>query len=165
MASGDTLIQFSPLNNEPPSSNYATLDTINLHPVLDFDASTDESAVFSSVMPQHYAGTTGVTVYLHWLTSVTSNDVIWDVSFERVGDGQLDIDAGDSFTAVNSVTDTAPGTAGFVTIASVAFTDGPDMDSIAVGEGFRLKVTRDANNGSDTLAADTSLRWVEIRET
>ncbi len=50
MASGDTLLIFGPLHNEPPSSDAATFDTRNLHPVLDFDASTDESAVFSSII-------------------------------------------------------------------------------------------------------------------
>ncbi len=162
MASGDTLLRFHPYNNEPPTSNYATLDLRNNHPVLDFDKDTDESAVFSEIMPRQYSGATGVTVYIHWSADgVTVNDVIWDVSFERIGDGQLDVD-GDSFAAVNSVTDTAPGTDGFVTIANVTFTDGADMDSVAVGELFRTKVTRDA---SDDLDADAELHAVEIKET
>lgn len=164
MASGDTLIVFTPLHNEPPSANFATLDTRNYHPCLDFDASTNESAVFSAVMPQSYAGTTGVTVYIHYaMSSATANTVDWDVSFERIGDQQLDIDA-DSFAAVNSVDDTTvPGTSGNVDIVSVAFTDGADMDSVAVGESFRLKVTRDA--ASDDAAGDAELYKVEIRET
>lgn len=164
MASGDTLLIFHPYNNEPVSSNYATLDTRNQHPCLDFDASTNESAVFSSVMPQSYAGTTGVTVYLHYaMSSATTNTVDWDVAFERIGDQQLDID-GDSFAAVNSVDNTTvPGTTGLVDIVSVAFTNGSDMDSVAAGESFRLKVTRDATN--DDAAGDAELYKVEIRET
>lgn len=164
MASTDTLLVFTPLHNEPPSSNYATLDTRNLHPVLDFDATTNESAVFSAVMPQHYAGTTGVTVYVHYaMSSATANTVDWDVAFERIGDQQLDIDS-DSFAAVNSVDNTTvPGTSGLVDIANVAFTDGADMDSVAAGEGFRLKVTRDA--ASDDAAGDAEILFVEIRET
>ena len=165
MASGDTLLTFFPADNEPVSTNAATLNTRNLHPILDFDKDTDESAVFSAVMPRHYAGTTGVTVYIHWSADgVTTNNVIWDVSFERIGDGQQDIDS-DGFAAVNSVTDTAPGTDGFVTIASVTFTVGADMDSVVMGELFRLKLTRDANNGSDTLAADAQFHSIEIKET
>ena len=165
MASGDTLLTFHPSNNEQPAANYATLDFRNIHPVLDFDKDTDESAVFSGIMPRNYAGTTGVTVYIHWSADgVTVNDVIWDVSFERIGDGQQDVDS-DGFAAVNSVTDTAPGTDGFVTIANVTFTDGADMDSVAVGELFRLKITRDADNGSDDLAADAELHAVELKET
>jgi hypothetical protein len=164
MASGDTLLIFTPQMNEPPSSNYATLDVRNVHPVLDFDASTNESAVFSGVMPQNYAGTTGVTVYLHYaMSSAVANTVDWDVSFERIGDQQLDIDA-DSFAAVNSVDNTTvPGTSGNVDIVSVAFTNGADMDSVAKGEGFRIKITRDATN--DDATGDAELRFVEIRET
>ena len=164
MASGDTLLIFTPLHNEPPSSNPATLDMRNQHPVLDFDAGTNESAVFSAVMPRNYAGTTGVTVYLHYaMSSATSGDVDWDVAFERIGDQQQDIDS-DSFAAVNSVDNTTvPGTSGLVDIVNVTFTDGADMDSVAVGESFRLKVTRDA--ASDTATGDAELVKVEIKET
>ena len=164
MASGDTLLIFTPLHNEPPTSNYATFDVRNQHPVLDFDASTNESAVFSSVMPRSYAGTTGVTVYLHYAMSSAETDTVdWDVAFEQIGDQQLDID-GDSFAAVNSVDNTTvPGTTGLVDIVNVTFTDGADMDSVAVGEGFRMKVTRDAT--SDDATGDAELRFVEIKET
>ena len=164
MASGDTLVVFHPYNNEPPSSNYATLDTRNQHPCLDFDASTNEDAVFSGVMPQHYAGTTGVTVYIHYaMSSATADTVDWDAAFELVGDQDLDVD-GDDFAAVNSTDDTTvPGTSGLVDVISIAFTDGADMDSVAAGDGFRLKVTRDAS--SDDATGDAELYWVEIRET
>lgn len=162
MASGDTLAIFTPLHNEPPASAYATLDVRNSHPVLDLDAASNEDAVFGGVMPQHYAGG-GVTVYLHYaMSSATSGDVDWDVAFERIGDQQLDID-GDSFAAVNSVDNTiVPGTSGLVDVVSVAFTDGADMDSVAAGESFRLKVTRDA--ASDTASGDAELVKVELRE-
>ena len=164
MASGDTLLIFHPYNNEPPASNYATLDTRNSHPCLDFDATTNESAVFSSVMPQHYAGTTGVTVYIHYaMSSATSDTVDWDAAFELIGDQDLDID-GDSFAAVNSVDDTTvPGTSGLVDIVSIAFTDGADMDSVTPGDSFRLKITRDAS--SDDAAGDAELYKIEVRET
>ena len=163
MASGDTLIVYTPLNNEPPSSNFATLDVRNLHPVLDFDATTNESAVFSAVMPRSYAGG-GLTVYIHYaMTSATSGNIDWDIAFERIGDQQQDIDA-DGFAAVNSVDNTTvPGTSGNVDIVIVAFTNGADMDSIAVGEGFRMKIIRDA--AADTATGDGELLFVEIKET
>lgn len=164
MASGDTLLIFTPLHNEPPSSDYATLDTRNSHPVLDFNASApNESAIFSAVMPRSYAGG-GVTVYTHYAMSMaTSGDIDLDVAFERIGDQQLDIDA-DGFAAANSVDNTAvPGTSGLVDIASVAFTDGAEMDSVGAGDGFRLKLTRDA--ASDTASGDAEVLFVEIKET
>lgn len=163
MASGDTLLIFTPLHNEPPSSNPATLDLRNLHPCLDFDAATNESAVFSAVMPRSYAGG-GITAYLHYaMSSAEALTIDWDVAFERIGDQQLDID-GDSFAAVQSVDNTTvPGTTGLVDIVSIAFTDGAQMDSVAVGELFRLKVVRDAV--SDDAAGDAELLGVELKET
>lgn len=163
MASGDTLVPLTVLSNTPPSSNPATPDTRNIHPVLDFDDTTNESAVFSAYMPKSYGGG-GVTVYLGYsMTSATSGDIDWDVAFERIGDQQLDVDA-DSFAAVNSVDNTTvPGTAGNVDVVSITFTDGADMDSVAAGEWFRIKVTRDA--ASDTATGDAELHFVVIQET
>ena len=163
MASGDTLLTFFPYQNEPPSANYATLDLRNYHPVLDFDGATNESAVFSAIMPRSYSGG-GVTVYIHYsMTSDITNDIDWDAAFERIGDQQLDIDA-DSFATVQSVDNTTvPGTSGYVDIVSIAFTDGAQMDSVAVGELFRLKITRDA--ASDTSTTDAELHAIEIKET
>ena len=163
MASGDTLCRFFPANNEPPATNYATPDRRNGHPVLDFDGSTNEDAIFSDIMPQHYGGG-GVTVYLHYsMATAETDDTDWDVAFERIGDQQLDVDA-DNFAAANSVDGTTvPGTTGLVDVVSVAFTDGADMDSVAVGELFRLKVTRDASSDADNT--DSELHCVEIRET
>jgi hypothetical protein len=163
MASGDTLAVFHPYNNEPPSSAYATLDIRNQHPCLDFDASANESAVFSSIMPQNYDGG-GVTVYIHYaMSTAEANTVDWDAAFERIGDQQQDIDS-DGFASVQSVDDTTvPGTSGNVDIVSIAFTNGAQMDSIAVGESYRLKITRDAV--SDDASGDAELFKVEIRET
>jgi len=162
MASGDTLHIFTPLHNEPPTANFATLDTRNSHPVLDYDGAANEDAIFSGVMPQHYAGG-GVTVLLHVANDGIVNDHDWDVAFERIGDQGQDIDA-DGFAAVNSTDNTVvPGTSGLVDVISVTFTDGADMDSVVAGDSFRLLVRRDAV--SDTSTVDSQLLRVEIRET
>ena len=164
MASGDSLVLFLPQACELVSSNSAVLNVRNQHPVLQFDDTTNESVVFKAIMPQSYASTTGVTVYLHYsMASATSCDIDWDVAFERVSDSIQDIDS-DGFAAVNSVDNTTvPGTSGLVDVVSVAFTDGADMDSVVAGDGFRIKVTRDA--ASDTASGDAELWAVEIRET
>ncbi len=165
MASGNTLCQFFPQDNEPPSSNYATLDTRNSHLVLDFDASTDEAAVFKGILPSHYSGG-GITIKLHYaMTSATSGNIIWQTAIERIGDGQQAIDS-DGFATANSSSATAvPATSGHVDILSIAHTSGAQMDSLAAGEGFRLKVNRDADNGSDTATGDAELFAIEIVET
>jgi hypothetical protein len=165
MASGDSLLYWVPQDNEPPTGNPATPDRRNRHPLLDFDPDTDEFAVFSGVMPQRYLGTTGVTVYLHYsMTSAVAGDVYWGVAFERIGVGQQDLDD-DGWGADNSNNETVPGTSGHVSIIAIPFTDGVDMENVVAGEGFRIRVRRDADNPSDNAAGDAELRFVEIRET
>lgn len=165
MASGQSLLIFTPQHNEPPSSSYATPDTRNGHLVLDFDAAADESAIFKGILPRNYAGG-GVTVTLHWgATSATSGTCRWATAFERVGAGGQDIDS-DSFASANSTGGTADGTSGKLTATSIAHASGGEMDSLAAGETFRLKVTRDADgtSGTDDMAGDAELWAVEIRE-
>jgi hypothetical protein len=166
MASGNTLCVFTPLQNEPPASAYATLDLRNYHPVLDFDGSADEEAVFTGILPRHYAGG-GLTVYLHVMfTSATSGSAYWSASIERMDDGTLDLDA-DSIAAVQSAAGNPNGTSGIMTLVTITFTSGAQMDSLAAGEMFRLKIRRDADGsaGTDDVATDAELVGIEIKET
>ena len=163
MASGDSLQTFHPYHNEPPASNYATLDFRNNQPVLDFDDTTAEYAIFSTILPRNYGGG-GITVYVHFsCTSATSGTGGWTIEFERIGDGSQDTDS-DSFATAQTITAvTVPGTSGNVKIANVAVSNGANMDSIAVGEKFRLRVKRDVSN--DTASGDLELHGVELKET
>lgn len=163
MATGHTLLYFTPLANEPPSTNYATLDTRNGHPVLCFDTTTQETAIFSGLMPRAYSGL-GVTVYVHHMAATaTSGTIGWDVSFERMSDATTDLDS-DSFASAQTVTAaTVPGTSGVVAVTNVAVTNGANMDSVAAGEAFRIRIRRDVSN--DTAAGDAQLLAVEIKET
>lgn len=164
MASGNTLNVFGALDNVPTATNYATIDTRNNHLVLDFDDSTNEDAVFQSVLPRHYAGG-GLTITLMWAaTSATTGNVVWNAAIERLADETDDIDA-DSFAAAQAATAAAPATSGMLQYTTIAFTSGAQMDSLTAGEAFRLKVTRDANNASDTMTGDAELWAVEIKET
>ena len=161
MASGDTLAIFMPLGSEPPASNYATLDTRNAHPVLDFDPATAESILFSGVLPPNYAGG-GLTVRLSWAaTTATGGDVVWSAAFERLS-GQ-DIDS-DGFASARTATGTANGTSGVLTVTSISFTHGAQIDSLAAGEAFRLQISRAAADAGDTMSGDAELIAVEIRE-
>lgn len=166
MASGDTLAVFTPLHNEPPASNYATLDLRNYHPVLDFDGATDEEAVFTSILPRNYSGG-GLTVYLHVaFTSATSGNAYWQAGIERMDDASLDMDA-DSFAAFQGAAGNPNGTSGAMTLVTITFTSGAQMDSLAAGEMFRLKIHRDADGtaGTDDVATDAELFGIEIKET
>ena len=163
MASGDSLVIWTPLHNEPTSASYATLDTRNQHPCLDFDAALDEFGVFSSVMPRAYASG-GVTVYASIaMSSATSGCVDLTGAFERIGSDNLDIDA-DSFASACTLSNFAvPGTSGCVITASWAHANGAEIDSIVGGEGFRFKFGR--SGSSDGATGDMELLFVELKET
>lgn len=164
MATTNYMAVFTPLNNEPPSANYATIDTRNSVPVLDFDDTTDESAVFGGVLPANYAGG-GLTVTLVWMaTSATTGDVRWDVQIERHEDDAFDIDA-DGFAAVQSATGTTASVSGEQQYTDITFTSGAAMDSLAAGESYRIKVTRDANHVADTMTGDAEALRVIVKET
>lgn len=159
-------LQFSPLANEPPTSNPATPDLRNSHPVLDFDGSTDEEAVFTGVLHPEYGGG-GLTVTTHWsFTSATGGSLRVQAAIERIDASSLDIDA-DSFASFQSAGGTAPGTSGQRIAVAVTFTDGAQMDSLAAGEMFRLKIRRDADgtSGTDDITTDAELLMVTMRET
>jgi hypothetical protein len=165
MASGNTLIVFRPQDNQPPATNPATLDTRNGHPVLDFDATTEEGAVFEGVLPRNYAGG-GLTVAYHYaMTSAVTGDIVLQGAFERVGDQQQDIDADGFATGLDTASTTVPGTSGLVDVVTKAFTNGAEIDSIAVGEVFRFRVTREVADAGDTASGDLELLAVEIKET
>lgn len=162
MASGDTLAVFLPLSAELPASNNAVHDTRNLHRILRFADGTALSAIWTGVLPRHYSGG-GITVYVHWSCSAISGTVGWTVEFERIGDGQQSVDS-DSFASAQTITAVSvPGTDGLVDITNVAVSNGASMDSIAVGEKFRLRLKRDTANDTSTGAAQ--LHAIELKET
>jgi len=165
MASGDTLVAFTALNNEPPSSDYATVDTRNGAVVLDFDDTDDESAEFSGFMPLHYGGG-GVTVTIGWMATDTDitllKTVEWLVAFKSFSDDADDIDS-KAFHTAGSKTSTEASASGEVQYDDAVFSDQAAIDGTAAGEYFRLKVTRDASEG--TLDGDAELLFVSIKET
>lgn len=160
MATTDSLITLMPGAYEPPATIYATLDFRNAQPCLDFDGATDEEAVWSFIVPSHYAAG-GFTCILHWaFTSAVAGTMNVEVSVER---GSTDKDA-DSFAAMTDGSVTPDGTSGIETQQTVVLAN---MDSIVAGDLCRLKVRRDADgtNGTDDIATDAELYGIEVRET
>jgi hypothetical protein len=163
MASGDTLAVFGPADNQPPSSNYAAFTVRNGHLVLGFDTTTQQSAIFTGVMPRNYTGR-DIVATLHWMAaSATSGTIGWDVAIERDDANDHDLDS-DAFATAQTVTAaTVNGTSGKVSTSSVTCTAGATAtDSVAAGDAFRLRVRRDVAN--DNAAGDAQLIAVELKE-
>lgn len=165
MASGDSLALFVGGSGNPETSSPAAVDARNSILCYDFDDGTDESVDFVGIMPESYAGTTGVTVTIMWAaTTATTGDVVWNAQWSVIAADTDDIDT-HAFAAANAGTFTTAGTSGHLSYDDITFTDGADMDSVTGGDFFILRVTRDANNGSDTMSGDAEIFGVEVKET
>lgn len=161
MASGDTLLIWNALGNEPPATGYATINVRNGHPVLEFDAATTEGGAFSGILPRTYQGG-GLTVYLHWMgAAATSGNVVWGTAIERMN---TDLDS-DSFATQQTATGAANATSGIETVTSIAHSSGANMDGAAAGDAIRLQVQRLGGDAGDTMTGDAQLLLIEVKET
>lgn len=158
MASGTQIAKFAPGHNQPPATNPAIPDWRNGHPRLTFDQTTGEIAIFSDVLSRAYAGG-GITVNVKWACAVNTGTVGWLVAIEKVASTQ-DTDA-DNFGADATITaTTVSGTSGIELTTSVNISNA--NFGIAVGERYRIRLTRDVAN--DTAAGDAEFTAMEILE-
>jgi hypothetical protein len=169
MASGDALLVFDALDYEiggavSSVTSYPVLAGRNGHVVIAFGDATVREAWFTSILPRHYAGG-GMTVRLYWMAATaTTGNVRWQAAFERLAAAAQDIDA-TGFASFKLADFAAPGTSGQIAQSEIAFTNGAEIDSLAVGELFRLSVQRVGNSGLDTMVGNAQLLRVELRET
>jgi hypothetical protein len=154
-----TLAVFTAEHNQPPATAFATLDTRNSIAVLDFDATTDESAVFVGIIPEAASLGSGLKVFIHWMASTaTSGNCRWGVQFEKSG---TNVGVADSFDTAAEAHSAANGTSGIETVTEITITT---IDSLAAGNRFRLKVFRNADDATnDTMTGDAELIAVEVR--
>jgi hypothetical protein len=152
-----TYAVFTPRNNQPPPTGFATLDLRNAIDILDFDDSVEESAVFASVLPEAASVASGLIVRVTWsAASATSGSVRWGVQFMRLN---TDIDS-DSFDFASEVTTATASTSGVPAVTSITATA---IDGISAGDAYRVRIYRDVSDASDTVTGDAELISVEIR--
>jgi len=164
MASGNDLCRWNAAEAVPPATNFGALVRRNNHMVVAFDGTTQESVYFEDTLPDTYAGG-GLTLTLFLIAaSATTGDCVFEGAIERQDTG-TDLDADSFATAQGSGAVTVAGTAGQTFTATITFTSGANMDSLAAGERFRLLVRRAPANASDNVATDVQLTGVRIRET
>lgn len=162
MASGDQLWRWEAGAGVPPTSAFAPHIRRNNHLLAAFDAATAESLDFEDVMDRRYTAGASVTVTVIWTSdTATTGNVVWSLQAERHNTAQ-DLDV-DGFAAAVTVTSAAPATAGAPVYATVTLTNA-QLDGVAAGEHFRLRVTRAAADAGDTMAGDAHLIAVEGRE-
>ncbi len=138
------------LGMQPTASGGATRELRNGHPVIEFANAATQSVDIDGLKLTSYSGL-GLTFDIEWMAdTATSGNCVWQIEVERHQRDTTDLDA-DSFAAGNTFTDAVASAAGETVQAQITFTDGADMDSIADGEGFRVRLSRLGGNGSDTM--------------
>ena len=149
--------EFIPVSNNPPgvAVQQTTTHTVN-RDFLVFDAGTAERAIRWFSWPSGW-NTAKATIF--WYSTASTGSVVWQVDMRVYTDG----DAMDSaWGTAQSVTD-AVGSANThrQTSATPAITP---AGTVTAGKHFALRLSRDAANASDTLAADALVMGVLLEK-
>jgi hypothetical protein len=126
--------------------------------VLDFDQSFFEQAEFQVIMPDNYTGGTFTAVF-HWLSTAGSGNVVWRI--EAMGlPNNTSLTSAAIYGTAQSVTSGSNGANKLNVSAATA----PIIPGGTPGANTPMwfRVSRDATNASDTLAADARLVGVQI---
>lgn len=151
-------LNFWAVNNEPPLISYATLDTRNSRPVLDFNV-TGSIAIFTDAMPAEYAnGGVDLEIWFSTTETGTSGNAYYSVALERIVAETTDIDSDNFATAINGSAAVPPGKT--VKTGTLSLTNGVQMDSVVAEDYFRLKFILI----SGTFSGDLELHYIEMRE-
>jgi hypothetical protein len=155
------LAQWTASDNQPTSGAYATIGAANSILVLNFDAVTGESGIFTKIMPQGSDLSNGTETRLFFRAAGgTTGAVVWNVAFES-GNSNLASDAWT--TGINSTGAPVNPVLGFQTVATIVHNSG-EIGGVTAGDFFRVRVSRAALNAADTLTGDAQLTALEIRQ-
>jgi hypothetical protein len=172
-ASLDTLIIFTALNNVPPTTRFATIDSYvdgstptQEWAVLDFDdaaGGSEEFADFTAVMPGQYDGSSALEAVIFWSTDyTTAGNVKWDGAWKRIADDADDTDS-TAFATIQSATCAKASAAGEVDYCVIDFTNA-QADGIQPNELFTFRLERDTGDAADTVeGVDAELHAIELR--
>ena len=152
-----TYAKLTPLTAQPPAANFPGYgSSADSRAYMGFNDTTAQSTSWVDVMPESAVLTSGLIVRIFWAAvSATTGNVIWKADFDKLVSATTD-----SYDTAVSVTTAVPGTAGNIVTSSITITT---IDSIAAGDGYFFRLTRDASNVSDTAAGDARIILVEIR--
>jgi hypothetical protein len=125
-----------------------------------YDPSTDQHWMWHFILPGDYSS--GGTLRLKWGQKGTSaGNVVWKGGQVSATDSSTDMDAA-VFTAADvSSADAAPTTTEQVTTSTIALT----ATGMSASREIVVFIGRDADNGSDTCAADATLVGVTLEYT
>lgn len=121
---------------------------------LDFDATTNEKANTPAFRLTNWDGG-DITIRIAWKANAIVNDVFWIVSFVGIADGEpFDAAMSDHNFAVDTVSDVAED----INIVSLTLTPA----ELANNDTIIMKITRHADDATDTLVVDAKILYVEL---
>lgn len=124
--------------------------------VADFPDSDGDYSIQRAIwLPDDWTGT--VNASFMWRTSVTANDVVWQLQTACTADNEVDDVA---WNTAQTVADTANGTANRLNTATISSVT---MTGCAAGEQLRLRVLRNRTHASDSLAGVPSLANFKLK--
>lgn len=142
------------------TTNPAGLIFENSVPHILFDDTTAEGVYFQFRMPSDFSSSP-VLKLIYSMFSATSGTIEFEVSVWAASDGE-DVDT-ESYDTVNNGTETVPGTAGLSSDLSITLMN---ADSLAANDLVRIKLFRDADDGTnDTAIGDLELRAATVEYT
>jgi hypothetical protein len=121
-----------------------------------FDQSTDEHVIVRGRLPSNWSS--AATLKILYTAKATSGDVIWKAGLAPLTASADDLDAAVFLAADLATANTVPATQGHFKEVSITLT----ATGLAAGDFVVLFIGRDADNGSDTLAADAVLVDFEL---
>lgn len=136
------------------SSQGASIDAGDGNWRVLFDATTDESAVFTSILPSNYSSAP-VCKIAYSMNSGTANEAEWECAVMCVTPGDAADIGTASFAAGATAVETVPGTAGHTdTLVSITPTD----DSCAAGDIIYVYISTDSDDATnDDATGDREL--------
>lgn len=148
----------------PQSSNHADRGIIENRAYLVFDGSTVEAMYSKAIqVPGTYTGSGTLKADIIYAVNGATGSINFEVSIEAITPGDaLSTFFASSFDTVNSGTKTVPANSGYLDKLTITLTN---KDSMSAGDMFRIKLERDADDGTDdTSTNDCMVFCVIIRE-
>lgn len=110
---------------------------------------------------QGYGGS-GLKLRTKWSALSATGSCVWQSGIRRIADDAENFTTTAHTYDFNAVVAAAPTVIGQISYDDIVFTDGVDMDSLADGEAFFLRMLRDPLHGSDNLGNTAQLWWPSL---
>jgi hypothetical protein len=151
-----TATSFWDLPNANAPAAACSTGTYTQKAVLDFDATTDESAQVTLMLPSDFSASGILDAIVKWEAAAITGSVVWGIQTSCVADAETDDPA---WNTASTVMDAVKGTTYQTNDAAISDIT---KTGCAAGELLHLKFYRDADNGSDDMAGDARLIGVMI---